>query len=336
MGRRFDLRAPTAGPPVCSDRDSTGPFYAGLIFRLRVIFAFVCLALFCTPAASFSADAPPLVIVDIDDASLGKFGRWPWPRDLQARLLRGTQKFSPRAVVLDLLFSEEDAQFPEKDRDLAEVIGSGGNVFLAFAFQFGIPGAAPEPERTALLRNHALARGREWDDVLREASSVLFPLPQFARKAAGLGFVNVFPESREGGPGLVRKATLAVSYEGKVYPSLPLAVAMWLRNRTPSNVVLRLGDRIEMGEVNIRIDSAGDIPLAFSAPGTRFSHVSAARVLDGEDFLSLFRGAIVIIGVNATGLSDYHPTPVSFYYPGMELLATAIDALLSRWPSPAR
>ena len=360
MIRRSNLRVRTTGPADCCHRGSAGlspceslmaktpgsgeslsfpmaPIQK-LVSRMPMIFAFMLLALLCVPATSFPADASGFVIVDIDDASLARFGRWPWPRDLQARLLRATEKFSPKAVVVDLLLSESDVQFPEKDRELADSIGASGNVFLAFAFQFGRQGVTPELERLTLLQRNALAKGRESIDELREANGLLFPVPLFARKAAGLGFVNVFPESRGSGagPGLVRRGTLVVSYRGEVYPSLPLALVSWLKKLTLSKVIVHPGDRIETEDVNIPVDSAGDIPLSFTAPGSRFPRVSAERVLGGEDLSAPLQGAIVIIGVNATGLSDYHPTPVSSYHPGTELLATAIDALLSKWPSRAR
>lgn len=100
----------------------------------------------------------PLVHVDIDDAALDRVGAWPWPRDLQADLVRVIGECGARSIILDLVFSEprppelrlpdftqfetiegeveqlgalgpENAVFP--DDELAEAIREAGNVVLA-------------------------------------------------------------------------------------------------------------------------------------------------------------------------------------------------------------
>jgi CHASE2 domain-containing sensor protein/nitrogen-specific signal transduction histidine kinase len=58
------------------------------------------LSLFSRPAA------PDIAIVDIDDESIATFGRWPWPRGLQARVLDAVRKNGAAAVVYDVLLTE--------------------------------------------------------------------------------------------------------------------------------------------------------------------------------------------------------------------------------------
>ena len=48
----------------------------------------------------------PIVIVDIDDASIAEIGRWPWSRRLLARLLDRMAAAGPKVICLDLLFTE--------------------------------------------------------------------------------------------------------------------------------------------------------------------------------------------------------------------------------------
>ena len=58
--------------------------------------------------------APPvldgrIVIVDIDEDSLARVGRWPWNRDVVARLTRKlTVDYGARAVGYDVVFAEPD------------------------------------------------------------------------------------------------------------------------------------------------------------------------------------------------------------------------------------
>jgi adenylate cyclase len=51
---------------------------------------------------------PPvsLVIVDIDDPSITEIGRWPWSRQVLARLLDRIIVTGPKVICLDLLFTE--------------------------------------------------------------------------------------------------------------------------------------------------------------------------------------------------------------------------------------
>lgn len=69
-----------------------------------------------------------VVVVDVDEESINKLGRWPWDRKVIAGLIG---KLSRASVVgLDIVFSE--ASNPESDRVLTETISNNGNVVLGF------------------------------------------------------------------------------------------------------------------------------------------------------------------------------------------------------------
>src|SRR4029453_10379291 len=54
----------------------------------------------------------PVVIVDIDEASLAKLGQWPWPRTRLARLIDATSQLGALAVGLDMIMPEPDRLSP--------------------------------------------------------------------------------------------------------------------------------------------------------------------------------------------------------------------------------
>ena len=55
------------------------------------------------------APDPQVAIVDIDEASLERVGRWPWPRDTMARLATALfDRHHARLVAFDVLFPEAD------------------------------------------------------------------------------------------------------------------------------------------------------------------------------------------------------------------------------------
>jgi len=102
-----------------------------------------------------------IVHVDIDDAALERVGRWPWPRDVHAGLVRTLSRAGARLIVMDIVFSEPEApsvrlptltadvdlegpieQLGElsaenivyADDELAAAIHDAGNVYLAMFF----------------------------------------------------------------------------------------------------------------------------------------------------------------------------------------------------------
>ena len=55
-----------------------------------------------------------IVIVDIDEPSLAKFGQFPWSRNVFSEILDNINQNNPKAVGLDIFFSEKDKQSPEE------------------------------------------------------------------------------------------------------------------------------------------------------------------------------------------------------------------------------
>ncbi|HMQ14964.1 MAG TPA: CHASE2 domain-containing protein [Phycisphaerae bacterium] len=113
---------------------------------------------------------PDIVCIAIDDRSLERVGRWPWPRDVQAGVLAVARELGARALLVDITYIEEESPrasvpgdadlllpaerisqeilaltFP--DRSLAEAIALCGNVYLAYDF------AAFDLERSGAFRS---------------------------------------------------------------------------------------------------------------------------------------------------------------------------------------
>lgn len=119
---------------------------------------------------------PDIVLVTIDDPSLQALGRWPWPRATHAELLAKLQAAKPKAILLDILFSEPS--LPEDDAALATAMQLGTPVYVPL--HFASPGS----------------NGRDYD--------VVKPIPLIANAATGAGQVNVEFDS----DGVVRRAIL--------------------------------------------------------------------------------------------------------------------------------
>jgi signal transduction histidine kinase/CHASE2 domain-containing sensor protein len=80
-----------------------------------------------------------LILIEIDEISLGQLGRWPWKRSVHAKLIDQLSA-TPNKVLLDILFPEEAAD----DVLLSKAILNHGQVYLPIAPQLDSQGnAAP-------------------------------------------------------------------------------------------------------------------------------------------------------------------------------------------------
>lgn len=248
-----------------------------------------------------------IVIVDIDERSLALLadsaGRWPWPRSVHADVLQAIEQQRPRAVVFDILFSDPDLARPEDDRYFAEVIRGTSNTYfpmlrLAGDGSKGIPLAQFGAALGIKASVYAAADARV---------SMVLPLPAMLQTGR-LGLHNALPD----GDGVVRRYWLYEDVRGWRIPSLPVRLAEGL---------------------GFAIPSGSDMTLNWHGQALSFPRVSYADIyLDGQRRHPLrphneFTNKIIIIGSTATGLHDVRATPLDGFYPGVEILATAIDNL---------
>ncbi|MCC7340348.1 MAG: CHASE2 domain-containing protein, partial [Bryobacterales bacterium] len=49
-----------------------------------------------------------VVIVEIDEASLARYGQWPWPRSVLAGIVNRIRDAGARVIVLDVVFAEPE------------------------------------------------------------------------------------------------------------------------------------------------------------------------------------------------------------------------------------
>jgi adenylate cyclase len=300
-----------------------------------------------------SHPAEPL-IVDIDEPSLERYGRWPWPRARVAALLNGLTRLEPAAVGLDLLFPEPERTAPPGglepappgqgtappsgnphplsagDRALAAALRSGPFV-IGQQFEFGDrPGSSRpcvlHPLATVwALRGGASPTGQP--PPLHTAGGVVCSIPSLAGAAAMSGFLNAAPDQ----DGVLRAVPLVVRYRDQVYPSLPLATV--LRAAGADQVVLEADaggvTAVDTGRGPAPVGPRGDLLLRYRGGRGTFPRVSARDVLEARVAPELVRGRTVLVGATAFGLDETVATPLDGVLPGVEVLATVVDNLLA-------
>jgi PAS domain S-box-containing protein len=267
-----------------------------------------------------------IAIVAIDEASLARFGRFPWHRALTGQLLEQLSRARPKAVALDVLFTE--AINNADDAALAAAIAKAGNVVVAAQ----------------------LAR--------TESGSVVWlrPLASVERAAAGIGHVHVSTEvDGVAGSFLVRQAddlgqaewamaleTVCVGEGANSQSIQELPGAVIVGGRTFSVRSETRAIEIESGRPrSTRRLQASWIPIEYVGPtGSFASHTfSFADVLAGKIPSAAFRGKYVVVGATAASLGDRFTSPFVHiegpdgqqhgeFLPGAEVLANSLNTLL--------
>ena len=270
---------------------------------------------------------PRIVIVDVDDASLARVGRWPWPRDRIGALAEELLGRQQAAVVgFDMAFAEPDAG----DAALARAL-AGRPAVLGYILADG-PGA----QRTGVLPPPVIEPGTLGGvrpTVTRWSGHAASVAP-LAAAAAGAGFFNALPDL----DGVVRSLPLVAEVDGALRESLALAM---LRQASGSpQVVAVLGGSVlaaielQQGGHRLRIplDARGAVRVPFRGPGGpaggSFDYVPAADVVEGKLPPASLAGKLVLVGSSAPGVFDLRSTPVAAVYPGVEVHASVLSGLL--------
>lgn len=286
-----------------------------------------------------AAGAPPsdkVVIVSVDEPSIAKLGRWPWPRHIQADLIDAINADNPSAIGIDILFTEPENE--TSDAALAHALEHTPNVVLATAFITnpdkddaapGRPGTATPPTEVPYLWDHALTsikgnKAMPWKDWLIHPTGVLAPPEEFANASTLASVLS--PPDRDG---VIRSEVLYLYYDEDVYPSLSLQVARLSMGIPINSMMLIAGRGIKLGDRIIETDLSGRVLLDYYGKEGSFTYIPAHEVLEGLVPKGTFTHRAVLVGTSAIATYDLKVTPLSANMPGVEKNATAVQNILS-------
>lgn len=271
-------------------------------------------------------EAPPEVaIIAIDDASLSRSGRWPWPRERLAELIDRLDAAGAKTIAIDILLLEPDTD--AGDAALRDALARHGRNVIPMAAQFD---TAPTPVSADISRVAlpAAVRPVTWALAPRQASGLLRPLPMF-EGAAWVGHVNLMPDAS----GTPRVHFPVLGLGDTLLPSFPLLAAVAQREFSITDIVLTLDGKLHLPRASgdprqsVTLGPGYGIPLNYFGPGTTFATYSAIDLMDGKIPPESLAGRLVLLGGTATGLGDEFNTPFDSALRGVEILATAIANL---------
>ncbi|HUY02519.1 MAG TPA: adenylate/guanylate cyclase domain-containing protein, partial [Rhodocyclaceae bacterium] len=305
---------------------------------------------------------PRIVILDIDERSLAKnaLGRWPWSRDKLAALVNKLfDKYGIAILGFDVVFAEPDdssglpvldqlakgrlkdvAPFrsalrqlrPQLDYDaiFAKAI-KGRPVVLGYYFNSSEDavqsGAIPAPVLPAGTFKGRNIRITDWRGYGGN-------LPELQANAANAGHFNPLVDA----DGVTRRVPMLAEFHGAYYESLSLAMIRVLAgypkvepgfasNEFSSKSYSGL-EWLKAGPVTIPVDDTVSALIPYRGRQGSFKYISLADVYFDKVPKDELRGKIALVGASAPGLVDLRSTPVGSVYPGVEIHANMIAAML--------
>lgn len=268
-----------------------------------------------------------VVIVDVDERSLARYGQWPWRRDVIARLVARLRDAGASVVALDIMFAEPDRNDENADKVFAATLRDG-RVVLGYGLTFGTARAgshdcALQPFSVAIVQ-----RGGDTDaSPFFRATGAVCTIPVLANAAGASGFLNAAPDR----DGILRRAPLLAELDGRVYPSLALAAVAALTGARDA-LVLASNDHstslVLENDRHVPLDGQSNLLLRFRGKKRTFSYLSAADILGAPVETQALRDKIVLVGTTALGTREVVATPLDTLFVGVEVQATVADNLL--------
>jgi adenylate cyclase len=256
---------------------------------------------------------PDIVIVDINEASLSamakEYGRWPWPRQVFGEFVENIEAQNPKAIVFDILFSDADVYNPDSDTYFNGVIAGTNNTFFPMLrlSEANDHLSKITPDMIPGIAYSAKDANDVAIPLAKKPIAIVLPHFEAALNSKRLGTHNIYADA----DGITREYRLWHDENGWLLPSLPLAVGNFVQMNSmppPQNMLINWRGK------------------PFTYQYTTFSDVytdMASKVKKRAP--NEFTNKIVIIGSTAPSLLDLKATAMAKEYPGVEILATAID-----------
>jgi len=303
-----------------------------------------------------------IVILDIDEKSLQEVARWPWPRDVMARLVdKLFDKYQIAIVGFDVVFAEADFSsgikrldelavkelkqipgFLETYERLRPQLDNDGLFAKAIKDRPVVLGyylnSEKDAKRIAAIPEPVLPKGTFAGRNIAFTTWMGYGgnLAPFQQAASNAGHFNPLVDF----DGVVRRVPMIAEYDGAYYESLSLAMVRTLLGFPkvepgyPAERMVHKGysglEWLKVGPLTIPVDETASALIPYRGGKFSFRYISLADVLSDRLPAGALKGKIALVGTTAPGLLDLRSTPVDSVYPGVEVHANLIAGMLDR------
>jgi adenylate cyclase len=300
-----------------------------------------------------------VVIIDIDEKSLGEIGRWPWNRDVMANIIDNLfDYYQINSLGFDIVFAEADQ---DEGAKLLQQMADGplkhDNAFLQ-QYQPAIKSLQRDERFAESLKNRKTIMGfvldtdthkgtlpaavARLDDSIRGRIPFIQPkgytanLQVLQQNAAGAGF---FDNPLLDEDGVFRRVPLLQEYDGELYESLALSLTRAAMGSPRIELVVESDasnksemflEWVKIGDMMIPVDEHAGVLVPYIGPKKSFDYIPAVDILNKTTRAEDIKGKIALFGTSAAGLQDLRTTPLEPAYPGVEIHANIIQGILDQ------
>ncbi|MFT4748921.1 MAG: adenylate cyclase [Pseudohongiellaceae bacterium] len=316
-----------------------------------------------TPKPSKSAGTN-IVIVDLDERSLQAEGQYPWNRIKVGQLTERLSEYGALVIGFDITFPEPDRGV----RDLLESIDLSqldpafettlneiedqvnGDIYFANSMQkntdvvLAINFNSQSSVSYNALPDSIVDIGQALAQAVTVPNMLGFTgnINSLHDAAAGSGSMNQQPDA----DGVVRRVPLIIRYGTELFPTLSLEMLrvynflesyeLLTQNYNNLEVVTAVRIGAGAGAFTIPTDGRGQVYVPYVGRSSlnnnaHYPYISATDVLRGtlsDDEKLALKNSLVLVGTSAPGLGDIHAMPLQRIYPGVEVHANMLNALL--------
>jgi CHASE2 domain-containing sensor protein len=266
-----------------------------------------------------------IVIVGLDEKTLDRIGKWPWPQDRLAQLIFIISQGSPKVLVLDIFLPENiDEDTSGRTELLADEIYDAGNVILPIYFNLSEVGMSPAPSPSAVLKSALAKANIHGLEGSVSAKQIYFPNELLAQSAFDFGHINITYDPDD----LIRRELTLIEYDGYLYPSLALQTARRYLGIDKKEIGLMKEGVINMGSILIPTDKKQQMRINYHGPNLTFQHVSALDVLNGETPPRVFSDKIALVGLTAIESKTWVKVPSYGSLNEVERIANVIEDII--------
>ena len=276
------------------------------------------------------------IIVEVTEQDLKRFGQWPWSRSLIAEIHSKLIVQNVNTIQYNILFSEPDRlnpksftdnykidaeiknelmKLPSNDQYLSQFFSvEGSKAVLMYSIKYS-------PTDGRVKKPNMMFKGSDPTPWLYNFLGIVTNLPQFLDSAKGVG-ANIMIPSIDG---TVRSQPLLINTDQGIIPAQVLETLRVAMNGRAYKIITGQDGIKEIyltREIVIRPDANAMININYADPNM-IKTISVSELLDGT---MDFTNKIVIVGLNAAGLSTLKDTPLGLMT-DMQISAQAMDTM---------
>lgn len=282
------------------------------------------------------SDFDEVVIVDIDEKSIGELGQFPWRRDIFANLILKLNKLEASVISFDIFFSEEDKQNPIKilkefgvesnsvldsDQMFLNSIETS-NVVLPILGDISIF----EKNNNSKPKTNIISKGSDTSNYLYKFKNKITSLEKFNNASKGIGNISYLDTQ----DGVLRSLPIMLEIDNDIWPSLSLETLRVLHGN--KNILVK-SSKNGISEIKTRKYQFNTDPNAIVYINyknfNKEHYISAVDVLNEKVNKNIIKNKIILVGSSAQGLFDFVKIPNGKVIPGVETHAHVIENIIN-------